>query len=69
MSTVTQRRAEDGTPLLVRSWEPTDPKASVVIVHGLGEHSGRYEHVGAALEAAGFRATAIDLRGFGASGG
>ena len=29
------------------------PWASVLIVHGLGDHSGRYEHVGDQLAAAG----------------
>ncbi len=44
-------------------------KASVVVVHGLGEHSGRYEHVFDALNQAQFHALAVDLRGFGRSGG
>ncbi len=41
----------------------------MVIVHGLGEHSGRYEHVGAQLAAAGLETFSWDQRGFGASGG
>ena len=47
MSTTTKVVASDGTGLLLRSWESSEaPRAAVVIVHGLGEHSGRYEHVG-----------------------
>ncbi|MCB2224664.1 MAG: lysophospholipase [Actinobacteria bacterium] len=62
--------AGDGTALFVRSWEPETPvRAAVVLVHGLGEHSGRYGHVGAAFAAAGLAVTAPDLRGFGESGG
>jgi len=41
----------------------------VLIVHGLGEHSGRYEHVGDQLAAAGLDVHAFDLRGQGGSGG
>jgi alpha-beta hydrolase superfamily lysophospholipase len=41
----------------------------VVIAHGAGEHSGRYEHVGARLSAAGFATYALDHRGHGRSEG
>ncbi len=41
----------------------------VLIVHGLGEHSGRYEHVGEHFAAAGLATRSFDLRGFGRSGG
>jgi len=34
-------------------------------VHGFGEHSGRYEHVFAALNARGYSCLGIDYRGFG----
>jgi acylglycerol lipase len=63
--------ARDGTSLLLRHWPVAtgEPWASVLIVHGLAEHSGRYEHVGAQLAAAGLEAFAFDQRGFGASGG
>jgi alpha-beta hydrolase superfamily lysophospholipase len=62
--------AADGTELLARHWQAgAVPWATVVLVHGLGEHSGRYEHVGDRLAAAGLDVRAFDLRGFGASGG
>jgi alpha-beta hydrolase superfamily lysophospholipase len=38
-------------------------------VHGLAEHTGRYEAVGAQLSAAGIDTHGFDLRGFGASSG
>jgi acylglycerol lipase len=52
-----------------RQWEAAQPRAAVALLHGLAEHSGRYEHVGAQFAAAGIETYAIDLRGFGASGG
>jgi alpha-beta hydrolase superfamily lysophospholipase len=41
----------------------------MLLVHGIGEHSGRYEHVGAAFATAGIDVLAFDQRGFGQSGG
>lgn len=55
---------------LVRDWEPeSGPKAFVVLVHGLAEHSGRYERTGSLLADAGFWVRSFDLIGAGASGG
>ena len=71
-STVGTAHATDGTELRTRSWRAHGagpPRASIVLVHGVGEHSGRYEHVGDALAAAGFNVEAYDQRGFGGSGG
>lgn len=63
--------ARDGTSLLTRHWPVAagEPWATMLLVHGLAEHSGRYEHVGAWLAEAGIDAHAFDQRGFGASGG
>lgn len=41
----------------------------MLMVHGIGEHSGRYEHVGAAFAEAGIDVLAHDQRGFGESDG
>lgn len=55
---------------LVRDWAPTgDHRATVVLVHGLAEHSGRYERTGSLLAEAGFHVRGFDLIGAGASGG
>jgi alpha-beta hydrolase superfamily lysophospholipase len=59
----------DGIALRTRRWSAADPWASVLIVHGLGEQSGRYEHVGAHFAAAGLDAHAYDHRGTGGSDG
>jgi acylglycerol lipase len=62
--------AADGTPLHVRGWSaPGKPWARVLIVHGIGEHSGRYERTGRLMAAAGLDVQAFDLRGHGLSGG
>ena len=55
---------------LVRDWEPQRrPRAHVVLVHGLAEHSGRYERTGSLLAEAGFWVRGFDLIGAGATGG
>ena len=68
-STVSHVTTADGTDLLVRHWPARAPWAFVLLVHGLGEHSGRYEHVGDRFAAAGLETYAYDLRGNGGSGG
>ena len=55
---------------LVRVWEPDrETVAELILVHGIAEHSGRYERVGSQLAEADIRVTAADLVGFGATGG
>jgi alpha-beta hydrolase superfamily lysophospholipase len=69
-STERRVRAADGTEILVREWPaPAAPVAHVLLVHGLGEHSGRYEHVAGWLARAGFAVHAYDHRCFGGSRG
>lgn len=71
-STAGEVVSRDGTRLATRRWRSADPAtewAGVLIVHGLGEHGGRYEHVGARLAAVGLDVHAVDLRGFGRSAG
>ena len=60
---------EIGTEL-VREWVPVgDARAVVVLVHGIAEHSGRYERTGGLLAAAEFHVRSFDVIGHGASGG
>ncbi len=47
----------------------SEVRACVVVVHGLGEHSGRYVNVVNALLAEGYAVYAADHQGFGQSGG
>jgi alpha-beta hydrolase superfamily lysophospholipase len=59
-----------GPHLFFRRWTPdSSSRGTIVIVHGLGEHSGRYVHVGDFFARAGFTAFAFDLRGHGSSEG
>jgi len=60
----------DGTSFYIQGWEPdAQPKAVLALVHGLGEHTGRYAHVGKALTDAGYVLVGFDTRGHGKSGG
>lgn len=55
---------------LRRQWVPAGPpRAVVLIVHGISEHSGRYDQVGARLARAGFGVVAFDQRGHGRTEG
>lgn len=61
---------DDGVPLHVRHWSaPGAAYGTVILVHGLGEHLGRYEALAAELNAVGWHVCAYDHRGHGASGG
>ena len=59
----------DGLALHLREWPLANAKGTVLIVHGLGEHIGRYAHVAARLNAWGWRVAGHDHRGHGASAG
>ncbi|MEO8058798.1 MAG: lysophospholipase [Burkholderiales bacterium] len=59
----------DGLQLHVREWPVTNSRGTVLIVHGLGEHVGRYTHVAAQLNAWGWSAVGYDHRGHGGSEG
>jgi alpha-beta hydrolase superfamily lysophospholipase len=63
--------SKDGLSLFGRAWisPSSQPKGSIHLVHGLGEHSGRYDHVGKALNNAGYHLASFDLRGHGLSEG
>jgi alpha-beta hydrolase superfamily lysophospholipase len=62
-------RTRAGITQLRRHWQSSDPRAVMLLVHGIGEHSGRYAHVAEVLTAEGIDVVAIDLVGFGGSGG
>lgn len=55
---------------LVRSWLPEgEPRAEIVLVHGIGEHTGRYDRLGRMLAESGFSLVGADLIGWGGTGG
>jgi alpha-beta hydrolase superfamily lysophospholipase len=65
-------RLPDGTEIFTREWAPPDgvaPRGSILLVHGLGEHCGRYDHVAARMGAIGLTVHGYDLRGHGRSEG
>jgi alpha-beta hydrolase superfamily lysophospholipase len=60
----------DGLKLYTQGWKPeSEAKAVICLVHGLGEHSERYEHVAQYLTDNGYAVLSFDLRGHGKSGG
>ena len=64
--------ASDGDRVVIQDWplEPDMPlRGVVIIVHGLGEHAGRYERVAEHLNAWGFAVRGYDQCGHGESGG
>lgn len=69
MSTFT---ASDGDNLAVQDWPLADgvrPRAHVLVVHGLGEHAGRYEVLAQTLNGWGFAVRSYDQYGHGDSDG
>lgn len=62
--------APDGTSLFLRHWIPSRKSdRTLVIVHGAGEHGGRYEHFAARVVQGGWNVVAADARGHGRSEG
>ena len=62
--------AGDALPLFRRAWVPErEPKATVLLAHGFGEHSGRHGRHAERLAKRGYAVHALDLRGHGRSGG
>lgn len=62
----------DGVTLVTHDWPVPAPevvRGTVLIVHGLGEHAGRYARLAERLNAERWHVMAYDQRGFGASGG
>jgi len=61
----------DGVEIFARQWHADDapPRAVVALIHGLGEHSGRYQHVADFLTRNGVAVLAHDQRGHGRTNG
>lgn len=58
----------DGTRLFYRAWNK-DTENCLIILHGIGEHSGRYQEFALSLEDVPFSVFSVDLRGHGQSEG
>jgi acylglycerol lipase len=60
----------DNLNIYTIQWQPdTKAKGVVIMVHGLSEHIGRYQHVAEALANAGYKVYGLDHRGHGKSDG
>ncbi len=62
-------RLSKSVTLSGRAWCAESPRALIAVVHGLGEHSGRYAALADALVRARFTVVALDLPGHGESTG
>lgn len=58
-----------GGQLHFRDWSVPESKACVCIVHGIGEHSGRYQYVADFFNKRGFAVLSFDHQGHGKSSG
>jgi alpha-beta hydrolase superfamily lysophospholipase len=71
-TTLTTFVASDGDNVVIQDW-PLESgvalRGVVIIVHGLGEHAGRYDHVARQLNSWGFAVRGYDQCGHGESGG
>jgi alpha-beta hydrolase superfamily lysophospholipase len=71
-STLSTFIANDGDNVVIQDWplsQGTPLRGVVIIVHGLGEHAGRYDHVAQKLNEWGFAVRGYDQCGHGESGG
>ncbi|ASU38126.1 lysophospholipase [Herbaspirillum sp. meg3] len=62
-------QASDGTTLFYREWRHAAPRGAIVLVHGLGEHGGRYAELAGLFHDAGLSVRIHDQRGHGKSDG
>jgi alpha-beta hydrolase superfamily lysophospholipase len=59
----------DGFEIHAQTWAADQPRAHLVLVHGLGEHCGRYQNYVEYFVPRGYALHGADLRGHGRSGG
>jgi len=62
-------KSADGTTLFGRHWPVEDAKAVMTLVHGFGEHCGRYAPMAAYLNGQSIAVVTLDFRGHGKSEG
>lgn len=68
-STTTIEVGPGGTEFLLRTWPNENPSATLLLVHGLYEHSGRWDHVGTFFQERGYDVHTYDMRDHGQTGG
>jgi alpha-beta hydrolase superfamily lysophospholipase len=57
--------SSDGKELFAKEWPEEKPKAVIALVHGLGEHISRYEHMATFFNSHGIAVIGFDHRGHG----
>lgn len=63
-------RTRDGINIFAKIWKPeNDPQAVICLVHGMGEHCSRYQHLADYYTKKGYAIIANDHRGHGKSDG
>lgn len=62
-------KAAGGINIFYRYEVPENPRANLIIIHGVAEHSGRYQHVISRYAGKGYACFAMDWRGLGQSEG
>ena len=62
-------QSADGTTLSFRGWPIDGARVTFAVIHGLGEHAGRYERFASGMAKWGMGTFALDLRGHGKSPG
>lgn len=60
---------DDTTGIVYRRWDTPSPRAVFLLIHGLGAHTGRWEFLGEYFSQSGIASYALELKGFGQSGG
>ena len=69
LATAGSIQSHDGTKLAYRAWPQPGASISFAVVHGLGDHGGRYAHFADGMSNHGMGTYALDLRGHGNSPG
>jgi alpha-beta hydrolase superfamily lysophospholipase len=62
-------QAGNGQKIFYRRWSAVEPRAVILLAHGLAEHSGRYYEFADFFAEEGFTTWALDHPGHGQSGG
>lgn len=69
METFHLKAPHDGQELFARHWPAQNSHAVMTLIHGFGEHCGRYDHMAAHLTKNGVAVLSMDLRGHGKTEG
>ncbi len=62
-------KTDPETGIIYRHWQPVDPQAVFLLIHGLGAHSGRWEALSNFFSSNNFASYALELKGFGITSG